>query len=312
MVGPTIPQVFSGMSALQKIDVSKIQIPDVRVSSVLNEEQRALISSTIKEVGVVQDIVVRDLGAGEYELVAGKSRLEELVKLGITETQVKVIGADEKLALIMNIAENVARGSYEYISVARAIRKLRELGTPQEQLEKIFPWRRRWIRFIEDLQDLPGDVQEGIRTKKLTPTHVQLALNLPTPQEVHQGLQTAMIHSWDTQIFKTFVENRVEQVAAAKQRAAELGQDPEIPPARPQELIRYRQCLVCGYQKPVEKITTLMVCEDCVTLNKYITSQIGAPEEAIKVVYAALRAYYGPPRPQIPPGPGPISEPSPQ
>lgn len=298
------------MSSLQTVPLEKIRIPDVRVSSVLNEEQRALLSSTIEEIGVVQDIVVRDLGAGEYELVAGKSRLEELRKLNITESQVKVIGADEKLGLIMNITENVARGSYEYISVARAIRRLKELGVSMEQLEKIFPWQRRWIQFIEDLQDLPTDVQEGIRTKKLTPTHVQLALNLPTPPEVHSGLQTAMIHNWDTGTFRTFVENRAEQIERAKARAAELGQEPEIPPAQPQELIRYRQCLVCGYQKPAEKITTQLVCEDCVKLNKYITSQLGPPEEAIQVIFAALKAYYGPPPQPLSQIRPPTSEPS--
>lgn len=281
------------MAELKTVALEKIRVPDVRVSSVLNEEQKALISSTVREIGLVQDIVVRDLGAGEYELVAGKTRLEELLKLGVTEREVKVIGADEKLALIMNITENVARGSYEYISVAKAIRKLRGLGVSDEELEKIFPWSRRWIGFVEDLQDLPGDVQEGIRTKRLTPTHVQLALNLPTPAEVHSGLRTAMTHEWDTGIFKTFVVNRVEQIARARQKAEELGVAPEIPPPQPDQLIRYKMCTACGYQQPAEKITTQLVCEGCLKLLKYITGQIGPPEEAIHDVYAALKAYYG-------------------
>jgi len=60
------------MPELKVVRLNKIRIPEVRVSSILDEEQKALLASTIREVGVVQDIVVRDLGQGEFELVAGK------------------------------------------------------------------------------------------------------------------------------------------------------------------------------------------------------------------------------------------------
>jgi len=62
------------MPELKTVELDKIRIPEVRVSSVLDEEQRALMASTIKEIGVVQDIVVRSVGADEYELVAGKGK----------------------------------------------------------------------------------------------------------------------------------------------------------------------------------------------------------------------------------------------
>jgi len=60
------------MPELKTVPLEKIRIPDIRVSSVLDPEQKALLASTIREVGVVQDIIVRDLGQGEFELVAGK------------------------------------------------------------------------------------------------------------------------------------------------------------------------------------------------------------------------------------------------
>lgn len=281
------------MQELKTVKLDQIQIPDVRVNSILNEEQRALMASTVKEIGVVQDIVVRSIGIDKYELVAGRSRLEELRNQGLTESRVKVIDADSKLGLIMNIVENVARGSYDYVSVSRAIRRLKELGSSSEDLERVFPWRRRWIDFIEMLQDLPDDVVTAISTRKITPSHVQLALNLPTPAEVHDGLRTAITHEWDTGTFKIFVGNRLEQISRAKQEASAKGVEPTIPPAMPEELISYKQCLVCGYKKPAEQVTVLMVCEGCRNLAKYLTDQLGPPEEAIKTVYAAMKAYYG-------------------
>lgn len=59
------------MAELKTVMLDKIRIPEIRVSSILNEEQRALMASTIREIGVVQDIVVRRTAGDEYELVAG-------------------------------------------------------------------------------------------------------------------------------------------------------------------------------------------------------------------------------------------------
>lgn len=281
------------MQELKTVKLDQIAIPDVRVNSVLNEEQRALMASTIKEIGVVQDIIVRSVGIDAYELVAGRSRLEELLRQGMTESRVKVISVDEKLGLTMNIVENIARGGFNYISVSRAIRRLKELGSSSEELERVFPWRRRWIEFIEMLQDLPDDVVTAISSRKITPSHVQLALNLPTPAEVHDGLRTAITHEWDTGTFKIFVQNRLEQISRAEQEASAKGAEPTIPPAMPEQLISYQQCLVCGYKKPAEQVTVLMICEGCRNLAKYLTDQLGPPEKAIKTVYAAMQAYFG-------------------
>jgi len=278
---------------LRTIPIDQIRVPPVRVSSVLSEEQKAFLASTIQSLGVIQAPVVRRLPDGGYELVAGRSRLEELRRQGATEAEVKVIDADEKLGLLMNVVENVARGGYDYISISRAIRRLRELGATPEELERVFPWKKQWIAFLEQLQDLPEDVVEGIRTGKLTPTHVQLALQLPTPYEVHDALRSAIHLQWNTTTLKTFVENRLDQIRRAKQEAAAKGTAPEIPPANPEQLVQYKQCLLCGYKKPADQVTAQLVCEDCRAIAGYVTANLGSSQDALEDLYAAFQAYFG-------------------
>lgn len=263
------------------------------MGSVLDAEQKALLAATIKSVGVIQDPVVRALADGNYELIAGRSRISELAAQGATEIAVKVIETDERTALTMNIVENVARGSYDYISISQAIRKLKALGATPEELEKVFPWRRRWIEFLEGMQDLPADIVEAVRTRKITPTHVQIALDLPSPYEIHDGLKTAVTLGWDTGTFKTFVQNRVDQIAHAKADAESLGQEPVIPAAIPQDLVQYTQCLICGYKKPREKVTVSQVCEECKEIASYVTANLGSDPGTMKTLYAALQAYFG-------------------
>jgi len=167
------------------------------------------------------------------------------------------------------------------------------MGVSLEELEKIFPWKRRWIEFIEELQDLPEDVVDAIAARKITPTHVQAALDLPTPFEVHDGLRTAINMGWDTGTLKVFVQNRAEQISRARAEAEAKGVEPEIPAPNPEQLIQYRQCLVCGYRKPSEKISLQYICDECRTLTRYITDQLGPPEKAIDTVYEAIKVYFG-------------------
>jgi ParB family chromosome partitioning protein len=281
------------MPEIKVVPISSIKVPDVRVSSVRTEEQRALMAQTIKAVGVIQEPVVRSLPEGGYELIAGKGRIEELQAQGFTEVSVKILDTDPKTALLMNVAENVARGGYDYVSVSKAIRKLRELGSTDEELTKAFPWSARWITFVEGLQDLPEDVQEGIRTSKLTPTHIQESLKLPTAFEAHESLRTVMRLDWDTSTFRLFVTNRLEQIARAKEEAQAKGKAPEIPVANPEALVQYGQCLLCGHTVPREKLSTQIACEGCRTLLRYITDQLGEPEKAMQTVYKVLELYSG-------------------
>jgi len=281
------------MSETVRIPIAKIVVPEVRASSQMTPEQLEFFKATVSQVGVVQDPVVRALPDGSFELVAGKSRLVELTSRGEKEILCKVLHTDERTALIMHLAENVARGSVDIISVAKVLNKLRSSGSSIEELSRILGKSETWTRRTLQLLELPEAYQTALAEGKLTPTHVYEAAKLPTPAEMDSALQTAMNLGWNTSIFNTYVSNRLAEIEAAKIRAAERGVAPEIPPPSPQQLIKYKQCLLCGYMKPVEDVTVQMVCKGCVELNQYITSQIGPPETAIKTVYSALQIYFG-------------------
>lgn len=275
------------------IKFSDVVIPKIRVGSIHTVEERALIASTTKEIGLVQDMVVRPLPDGKFSLISGRGRMEELAAAGHSEYTFKVLAADDKKALIMNIVENMARGSYDYVSVSESINELLKLGSTFEELARIFPWKKRWIEFIAGFKDLPDDVVQGLKTKQLTPTHIQISMDLPTPAEIHSGLRTAMRLSWNTGVFKVFVQNRVEEISRAKERAQSLGQPLEIPAAEPERLIQYKQCLACGFQKPASEVMVQLVCDDCMQIAKYVTANLGSTKDALQTIYAALQGYFG-------------------
>ena len=281
------------MSTTVRLPIDAIKIPEVRASSKLTPEQLAFFKATVEAVGVVQDPVVRSVSPGVYELVAGKTRLEELRARGETEISVKLIDADERTATFMHLAENVARGSVDPVSVAKVMAKLRAGGTSIGDLARVLGKSETWVRRTLALLDLPEEYQQAIKDAKLTPTHVYLACKMPTPYEVDDALRTALTHGWNTSIFETFVNNRIAQLEAAKQAAAEKGVEYAPPPVEPEKLISYKQCLLCGYRVPADQIQVQLVCDGCQELAAYITSQLGPWEKCRDVVFSALQLYFG-------------------
>jgi len=285
----------------EEIPIDLIDIPDVRVNSVLDDEQKAWLEATIKSMGVIQDPVVRRKPDGRYELIAGKSRITKMKELGMEKVRVKVLDADDLTALKMNIIENVARGSWDYISLARAIKKMFDLGATMEDVCKTFGRSETWVRRTLVLLDLPEEIQEAIRAGKLTPSHVYIAGRLPTPYEVHDALLTALRLGWSTSVLETYVENRLYEIEQAKKQAAATGQPVEIPEPNPEKLIQYKMCTLCGYMHPSDKVTVQIVCQDDLDLVKYIRDMLGPGPDAIQTVYKALQLYFSQPRQLRPP-----------
>lgn len=259
----------------------------------MTPDQLEFFKATVEAVGIIQDPVVRRVSADSYELVAGKTRLEELKARGETEISVKVVDTDEKTALLMHIAENVARGSVDVISVARVMAKLQTTGSTVQELSKMLGKSPTWIRRTLALLDLPEQYQRALVDGILTPTHVYLAARMPTSYEVDDALRTFITHDWNTRIAETFVVNRLEQLKAAKQTAVEKGVEFTPPPAEPEKLIAYKQCTLCGFRIPADKILVQLVCNDCQELVAYITGQLGPWSKAKQTIFNALQAYFG-------------------
>jgi len=171
-----------------KIPVDRIKVPEVRASSRLTPEQRAFFEGSVKKYGVLQDILVRPLPDGSYELIAGKTRLEEQVRQGLTSVDAKVIEADSRDALLMHLIENVARGSVDPISVGKVIQNLVNQGMGVEEIASILNHSPEWVRLRLLCLKMPEEYQAALQEGRLKIGHVEQVTRLPTPEEVGYAL----------------------------------------------------------------------------------------------------------------------------
>jgi ParB family chromosome partitioning protein len=143
------------------------------------EETLAALARSIREVGVLQPIVVR-VRDGGYELVAGERRLRAARLAGLPTVPAIVRESDDTDALREALIENIHREDLSPLELAAAYQELmEELGTTQEEVAERLGCSRSQVANTIRLLSLPGDVQQLLAEGRLQAGHARALIGLP-------------------------------------------------------------------------------------------------------------------------------------
>lgn len=143
------------------------------------EETLAALARSIREVGVLQPIVVR-VREGAYELVAGERRLRAARLAGLPTIPAIVRDSDDTDALREALIENIHREDLAPLELAAAYQELlEELGSTQEEVAERLGCSRSQVANTIRLLSLPGDVQQLLAGGRLQAGHARALLGLP-------------------------------------------------------------------------------------------------------------------------------------
>ncbi|CAN5560622.1 ParB/RepB/Spo0J family partition protein [soil metagenome] len=137
------------------------------------------LATSISELGVLQPLLVRAVGYGRLELVAGERRLRAARLAGIARVPVVVVDTDERGSLERALVENLHREDLNPIEEAAAYRQLiDEGGLTQEALARRLGRNRVTITNSLRLLDLPVEVQRSVVEGRLSAAHGKALLGL--------------------------------------------------------------------------------------------------------------------------------------
>ncbi|TML01594.1 MAG: ParB/RepB/Spo0J family partition protein, partial [Actinobacteria bacterium] len=149
------------------------------------EEGLAALARSIREVGVLQPVVVRRRNGG-FELVAGERRLRAARLAGLATIPAIVREGDDteslREALIVREAliENLHREDLGPLEMASTFQELLEdLGVTQETVAERLGWSRAHVANTIRLLSLPGDVQGLLADQRIQAGHARALLGLP-------------------------------------------------------------------------------------------------------------------------------------
>ncbi|MGH2819302.1 MAG: ParB/RepB/Spo0J family partition protein [Actinomycetota bacterium] len=137
------------------------------------------LAASITQLGILQPLLVRSLGDGGYELVAGERRLRAAERAGVESVPVVVVDADARGSLERALVENLHREDLNPIEEAAGYRQLLdEGGLTQEQLAARLGRSRVTISNALRLLELPVGVQRLLIEARLSAGHGKALLGL--------------------------------------------------------------------------------------------------------------------------------------
>ncbi|MCL1907459.1 MAG: ParB/RepB/Spo0J family partition protein [Propionibacteriaceae bacterium] len=166
-------------SSYQEIPLSAIRANPQQPRSVFDPEQLSELSQSIKDVGLLQPIVVRPLDAGHFELVMGERRLRASKLAGLTKIPAIVRPTDQEDLLRDALLENIQRVQLNPLEEAAAYQQLlKDFGCTQEQLADRIKKSRPQISNTMRLLKLPSSVQKKVAAGVLSAGHARALLGL--------------------------------------------------------------------------------------------------------------------------------------
>jgi len=149
-----------------------------------DEQALEELATSIKNLGIVQPLTVRDAGNGRYQLIAGERRLRAARMAGMTHVPAFVRTADDQAMLELALVENIQREDLDAIEIAINFHRLiEECKLTQEQLSDRVGKQRSTIANYLRLLKLPAEIQLGIRNKHLMMGHARTLINIEDPKK---------------------------------------------------------------------------------------------------------------------------------
>jgi ParB family chromosome partitioning protein len=166
-------------SGYQELPITAIRPNPYQPRDQFDEESIGALADSIREVGVLQPVLVRPAGDG-YELIAGERRWRAAKRVGLRTIPALVREADDNAALAQAVIENVQRNDLNPLEEAAAYQQMIEdFKLTHEQVAASVGKSRAAISNTLRLLQLPPSIQRAVRERQLSMGHARALLGTP-------------------------------------------------------------------------------------------------------------------------------------
>ena len=180
--------LVEGADKENKISTLKISLVDPKSDQprkYFDKEALEELAESIKENGLLQPILVREYGAGRYQIIAGERRFRACKLAELTEIPAIVLDKDDRAAAQIALIENIQREDLNPIEEALAFKALKEeYDMTQEDLSAKLGKSRSAIANAIRLLDLPEQIITMVAAKELSAGHARTLLGVKDREDM--------------------------------------------------------------------------------------------------------------------------------
>lgn len=181
-LGALIPTIKEDLDSkdIVNIDIDKIYANPDQPRKVFDGEKIEVLSSSIKNYGVLQPIVVKPDDSGKYMIIAGERRYRASKKAKLKEMPAVIKDIPMKDLMEIALIENLQREDLNAIEEALAYKSLIDhYNVTQEEISEAVGKSRPHITNTLRLLNLSKEVMAMVEDNRITPGHGKALLRIP-------------------------------------------------------------------------------------------------------------------------------------
>jgi ParB family chromosome partitioning protein len=174
--------------APQTLPVGRMRAGKYQPRTHMAAEALAELADSIRSQGVIQPILVRPLGDGDYEIIAGERRFRAAQMAGLNDVPVVVRDVPDEAALAMALIENIQREDLNPLEEAQGVQRLiAEFAFTHERAAQAIGRSRSATSNLLRLLQLAAPVQELLMSGALDMGHARALLAVAPVDQIRLG-----------------------------------------------------------------------------------------------------------------------------
>ena len=182
-----------GSSTINEIPIDQIEANPNQPRRAIDPESLGELAESIRQLGIVQPITLRQTGSEKYQIVAGERRWRASRQAGLTTIPAYIRTIDDESVMEMALVENIQREDLNSIEIALAYAHLLEQeGMTQEKVAERVGKSRVAVANYLRLLKLPAQVQMALQKRTIDMGHARALLSLDSPTQQLQVFDEIM------------------------------------------------------------------------------------------------------------------------
>lgn len=221
LISAEAPQT-QGSSTINEIELSQISPNPEQPRRDFDEAALDELAASIREIGIIQPITLREKETGKFEIIAGERRWRASQRAGLTTIPAYVRTVSDETMMEMALVENIQRQDLNAIEIALAYQHLvNATGLTQEKVaERVGKSRAQVANFMRLLR-LPAEVQMALQSRQIEMGAARALLGLESPSEQVRIYREIQKHNYTTRQVEDLVNAIKKGTTTAKQSVSE-------------------------------------------------------------------------------------------
>ena len=236
-----------GSSTINEIPISQIEANPNQPRRDFDQEALQELAQSIKEIGIVSPITLRQISENRFQIIAGERRWRASQIVGLQAIPAYIRTTNDENVMEMALVENIQREDLNAIEIALAYQHLLEnTGMTQEKVAERVGKSRTAVTNHPRLLKLPAQVQMALQKKEIDMGHARALLAIDSPSQQLRVFRDIQKNGYSVRQVETLVKKINEGEEDGEKRPAKKQ------PAMPKGIASLRDKLSKMFSSKVE------------------------------------------------------------